>query len=97
MKTSKLHPNVGSSLDDFLVEDGIAAVVDAAAIKRVVALQIEEEMKRGHVSKAALARRMRTSRVAVDRLLDTASGAVTLSTLGRAATALGRRLKVELV
>ena len=97
MKTAKHHPNVGSSLDHFLVEDGIAAEVDAAAIKRVVALQIEDEMKRGHVSKAALARRMRTSRVAVDRLLDTASGAVTLSTLGRAATALGRRLKVELV
>ncbi len=91
MKT-KRHPNVGSTLDDFLVEDGIAAQVDAAAIKRVVALQIEDEMKRSHVSKAALARRMRTSRVAVDRLLDTANGAVTLSTLGRAATALGRRL-----
>jgi hypothetical protein len=69
---------VGSSRDDFLVEDGIAAEVDTAAIKRVVVLQIEDEMKRGHVSKAALARRMRTSRVAVDRLLDTASGAMIL-------------------
>ncbi len=97
MKTAKHHPNVGSSLDDFLNEDDIAAEVDAAAIKRVVALQIEDEMKRCHVSKAALARRMRTSRVAVDRLLNTASGAVTLNTLGRAATALGRRLRVELV
>jgi hypothetical protein len=97
MKTAKHHPNEGSSLDDLLAEDGIAAEVDAAALKRVVALQIEDEMKRGHVSKAALARRMRTSRVAVDRLLDTANGAVTLSTLGRAATALGRHLKVELV
>lgn len=97
MKTGKQHPNVGSSLDDLLAEDGIVAEVDAAALKRVVALQIEEEMKRCHVTKAALARRMRTSRVAVDRLLDTASGAVTLNTLGRAASALGRRLKVELV
>ena len=97
MKTAKHHPNLGSSLDDFLVEDGMAAEVDAAAIKRMVALQIEDEMKRAHVTKAALARRMRTSRVAVDRLLDTTHGAVTLGTLGRAASALGRRLKVELV
>ncbi len=97
MKTSKKHPNVGSSLDDLLAEDDVAAEVNAAALKRVVALQIEDEMKRSHVSKAALARRMRTSRVAVDRLLDTSHGSVTLSTLGRAATALGRRLKVELV
>jgi antitoxin HicB len=97
MKTPKNHPNLGSSLDDLLAEDGVAAEVDAAALKRVVALQIEDEMKRAHVSKASLARRMRTSRVAVDRLLDTTQGSVTLNTLGRAATALGRRLKVELV
>jgi antitoxin HicB len=68
---TKRHPNMGSSLDELLKEDGIAAEVDAAAIKRAVTLQIADQMQRSHVSKADLARRMRTSRMAVDRLLDT--------------------------
>jgi hypothetical protein len=93
----KKHPNIGSSLDDLLDEDGIRADVDAAAIKRVIALQIEDEMRRRKITKASLARRMRTSRMAVDRLLDSSNGSVTLATLGRAASALGRRLKVQLV
>ncbi|MBA3709968.1 MAG: XRE family transcriptional regulator [Planctomycetes bacterium] len=93
----KKHPNIGSSLDELLDADGIRAEVDAAAVKRVIALQIEDEMHRRKISKSSLARRMHTSRMAVDRLLDTTSGSVTLATLGRAASALGRRLKVELV
>jgi hypothetical protein len=93
----KKHPNIGSSFDELLDEDGIRADVDAAAIKRVIALQIEDEMRRRKITKAALARRMRTSRMAVDRLLDSSNGSVTLATLGRAASALGRRLKVQLV
>ena len=93
----KKHPNIGSTLDDLLEKDGVRDAVNATAVKRVLALQIEDEMRRRHISKTALARRMHTSRVAVDRLLDTANGSVTLSTLGRAASALGRRLKVELV
>jgi hypothetical protein len=93
----KNHPNLGSTLDDLLDEDGVKAEVAAAAVKRTLALQIEHEMKRRHISKSTLARRMHTSRVAVDRLLDTANGSVTLNTLGRAAMALGRRLRVDLV
>jgi antitoxin HicB len=93
----KKHPNLGSNLDDLLDEDGVRAKVDAAAVKRVIALQIEDEMRRRKISKATLARRMHTSRVAVDRLLDPTNGSVTLATLGRAASALGRRLKVEMV
>jgi hypothetical protein len=93
----KKHPNLGSTLDSFLEKEGIRTEVDAAAFKRVIALQIADTMRRRKITKAGLARLMNTSRVAVDRLLDTSNGSVTLSTLGRAATALGRRLKVELV
>jgi hypothetical protein len=95
--TKKKHPNIGSTLDEFLREDGTLDEVNAAALKRVIALQIEDEMRRRKITKSALARRMHTSRMAVDRLLDTTNGSVTLSTRGRAASALGRRLSVELV
>jgi antitoxin HicB len=95
--SKKKHPNIGSSLDDLLQEAGILEEVDAAALKRVIALQIEDEMRRRNISKSALAKRMHTSRMAVDRLLDASNGSVTLSTLGRVAAALGRRLNVELV
>jgi DNA-binding Xre family transcriptional regulator len=94
---TKKHPNIGSSLDDLLEEKGILEEVNAAALKRVISLQIEDEMRRRKISKSDLAKRMRTSRMAVDRLLDTTNGSVTLSTLGRVASALGRRLSVELV
>ena len=94
---TKKHPNIGSSLDDLLKEKGILEEVNAAALKRVIALQIEDEMRRRKISKSALAKRMHTSRMAVDRLLDTTNGSVTLSTLGRVASALGRRLNVELI
>ena len=94
---TKKHPNIGSSLDDLLEEKGILEEVNAAALKRVIALQIEDEMRRRKISKSDLAKRMHTSRMAVDRLLDTTNGSVTLSTLGRVASALGRRLSVELV
>ena len=93
----KKHPNLGSNLDDLLAADGVLDEVNAAALKRVVALQIEDEMRRRKITKSALARRMHTSRMAVDRLLDTTNGSVTLGTLGRAASALGRRLHVKLV
>jgi antitoxin HicB len=94
---TKKHPNIGSSLDDLLKEKGILEEVNAAALKRVISLQIEDEMRRRKISKSALAKRMHTSRMAVDRLLDTTNGSVTLNTLGRVASALGRRLSVELV
>lgn len=95
--TIKKHPNLGSSLDDLLAEDGTLADVEAAAVKRVIALQIADRMRRRKISKAALATRMHTSRIAVDRLLDESNRSVTLGTLGKAAAALGCRLRVELV
>jgi DNA-binding phage protein len=95
--TKKKHPNIGPNLDDLLREDGILEEVNAAALKRVIALQIEDEMRRRNISKTALAKRMHTSRMAVDRLLDAKNGSATLNTLMRVATALGRRLSVELI
>ena len=89
--------NIGSSVDSWLREDGIYEEVSAAAIKRVLARQVEAAMKARHFSKAEMARRMRTSRAALDRLLDPDYEAVTLSTLKKAATAVGRELRLELV
>ncbi len=86
----------GSNFDDFLQEEGLLADVEATAIKRVVAYQIELEMQKSKLSKTALAQKMHTSRSALDRLLDPDNVSVTLQTLERAALALGKRLKVEL-
>lgn len=87
---------MGSSLDVFLEEEGIRSEIQAAAIKRVLAYQIAEEMKRKKLSKTELAVRMNTSRSALDRLLDPSNKSVTLATLESAANALGKRLVVEL-
>jgi antitoxin HicB len=89
--------NIGSSVDSWLREEGIYEEVTATAIKRVLARQVEAAMKEKHFSKAEMARRMRTSRAALDRLLDPDYDAVTLSTLRKAATAVGRKLGLELV
>ena len=89
--------NVGSSFDRWLREEGIYEETTAAAIKRVLARQVEAAMKQQHVSKAEMARRMRTSRAALDRLLDPENEGVTLATLQKAATAVGRQIHFELV
>ena len=87
---------LGSSFDDFLEEEGLRAETEAAAIKRVIAYQIEMEMKRAKLTKSAMAERMCTSRSALDRLLDPANVSITLQTLERAAHALGKNLKIKL-
>ena len=89
--------NVGSSFDSWLREEGIYEEVSATAIKRVLARQVEAAMKEKQFSKAEMARRMHTSRAALDRLLDPKYDAVTLSTLRKAAVAVGRELRVELI
>jgi predicted XRE-type DNA-binding protein len=89
--------NVGSSLDDLLQEEGIFEEVSAAAIKRVLARQIVAEMTEQNLTKAAMAQRMQTSRAQLDRLLDPENDSVTLNTLFRAATAVGRQIHLELV
>lgn len=88
---------VGSSLSDLLRETGDYEVVKAAALKRVLAWQIAEAMKAQGITKTAFARRMGTSRSQLDRLLDPDNDEVTLSTLARAAEALGREIRLELV
>jgi predicted XRE-type DNA-binding protein len=87
---------LGSDFDDFLREEGFIDDAEAVAAKRVIAYQIAEEMKKANITKSELAHRMHTSRPVVDRLLDPANRSVTLSTLGRAAAAVGRSLKIEL-
>lgn len=91
---SKRH--MGSSIDDFLKEEGIFEEVQARAIKEVVAWQLEEAMKRRKLSKNKMAALLKTSRTQIDRLLD-ADSDVTLSSLQRAAAAVGRRVLIELV
>ncbi len=88
--------HIGSDFDEFLKQDGLIAECEATAHKRVVAWQIEQEMKRRKISPAKLASRMKTSRNAVDRLLHGDESNVTLQLLEQAASALGRKLKVEL-
>jgi DNA-binding Xre family transcriptional regulator len=88
---------LGSNFDDFLVEEGLLAEVEAVAIKRVIAYQVTELMKEKNLTKTAMAERMETSRAALERLLDPANESVTLQTLERAAMALGKRLRIEFV
>ena len=90
------NEHLGSSFDDFLEEEGLRADVEATAIKRVIAYQIEVEMKQANLSKSAMATKMCPSRTALDRLLDPSNVSVTLQTLERAALALGKSLKIEL-
>ena len=87
----------GSSFDDFLAEDGLLAEVEGVALKRFIAFQLQQEMKRTGLTKTQLASKMETSRSAVDRLLDPENHAVTLRTLERAAGVLGKRLRLELI
>ena len=91
------NPHLGSSLDDFLAEEGLLEEATEHAVKRVLAWQIEREMQARKLTKTAMAKRMETSRAQLDRLLDPANSSVTLHTLQRAAAVLGRRLRLELV
>ena len=88
--------HIGGDFDDFLRDEHLLDDAQATAAKRVIAFQIAQEMKRARLTKSEMAIRMKTSRPAVDRLLDPANRSVTLSTLERAAAAVGKKLKVEL-
>ena len=87
---------IGSNFDEFLRDEQLLDDVEATAIKRVIAFQIAQEMKRCKLTKMEMASRMKTSRAALERLLDPTNPSVTLSTLERAASALGKKLRVEL-
>jgi antitoxin HicB len=89
--------NIGSTFDSWLREEGLYEEVSANAIKRVVARQVEEAMKEKHLTRTEMARRMHTSRAALDRLLDPDYEAITLTTLRKAAAVVGREIRLELV
>jgi antitoxin HicB len=93
----KRFDHSGSSFDSFLEEEGIFDAVDAVAIKRVIAWQLSEAMKAGQLTKKAMAERMGTSRSQLDRLLDPENGAVHLETIAKAARAVGKRLRIDMV
>ena len=90
------NKHIGSDFDEFLRDQGLLDDAESVAAKRVIAFQIAREMERANISQSELARRMKTSRSAVERLLDPANASVTLSTLERAASAVGKRLSVQL-
>lgn len=87
---------MGSSFDDFLDEEGIRGEVEDLALKEIISDQVSAAMRDRGMTKTAMAERMGTSRRQLDRLLDPANPSVTLSTLRRAAQAVGKTLSVEL-
>ena len=87
----------GSDFRDFLNEEGVLGEVEARALKQAMSLQISRLLKEKSLTKTEMAARMKTSRAVVDRLLDASNSSVTLNTLGKAARALGRKIKIELV
>ncbi len=91
-----MSKHAGSSFDEFLTEEGLLSEAEATATKRVIAYQLSQFMDENKLSKSAMARRMQTSRSALDRLLDASNPSVTLRTMDRAARALGKQLRIVL-
>jgi antitoxin HicB len=94
-RNRKRTDHSGSTFDSFLEEQGIREEVEAVAIKRVLAWQLEQAMRKQRKTKQALARQLRTSRSQLDRLLDPRNISVTLDTITRAARALGKRVIIR--
>jgi predicted XRE-type DNA-binding protein len=88
--------HIGSNFDDFLAEEALLEETTAIAVKRVIAWQIEQEMAAQNLTKTSMAKKMHTSRAALNRLLDEADTSLTLTTLASAAAVLGKKIKVEL-
>ncbi len=88
---------IGTNFDDFLAEEGMLAEAEAVAIKRVIAYQLAETMKKEHITKTEMAKRMNTSRSAIDRLLDPLNTSITLATIESAVNAMGKRLQIQMV
>lgn len=95
-KTEQRNPHIGSSVDDFFAEDGLLEEIEAAAVKRVISLELQSELERKQMTKTELARRLETSRSQLDRILDPDNESITLNTLMKAAALLGKRLHVSL-
>ena len=88
---------IGSAFDDFVIEEGIFAEVQAGALKKAVAHQLALAMAAQKLTKVAMAKRMNTSRSQLDRLLDPANESLSLDLLTRAAAAVRRQIRLELV
>src|ERR1700677_1522542 len=95
-KRDKGFDHSGSTFDSFLEEEGIRGEVEAIAVKRVLAWQLEGGMEKPHKTKLAMARELHTSRSQLDRLLDPTNVSVSLDTIARAATALGKRVTIRI-
>jgi antitoxin HicB len=93
---TKKNPHIGSAFEDFLDAEGLLEECTNTALKRVIARQAEQAMQKRGLTKAAMARRMHTSRAALDRLLDPQNTSVTLHTLQRAAAIIGERVHISL-
>ena len=95
----KAHANVhrGSDFRALLTEEGLMPEVEVLALKRVVALQLQEALEQERLTKTELAHRMKTSRAALDRILDPANPSLTVASLGKAAAALGRKVDFKLI
>ena len=93
----KHNKHIGSSLDDFLKEVGILEETRAVALKETLVWQVKQAMEKDKITKVEMAKRMNTSRAALDRLLDPGNASVTLQTLARAARAIRRDLRIELI
>lgn len=91
-----MNEHIGSSFDDFLTEEAMLEEATAVAVKRVIAWQIEQEMSVQKLTKTSMAKKMHTSRAALNRLLDASDTSLTLTTLASAAAVLGKTIKVEL-
>ena len=91
-----MNKHIGGSFDDFLEDEGLLAETESVAIKRVIAFQVAQLMKTNKISKVAMAKQMKTSRSALDRLLDPQNTSITLQTMERAAHVMGKRLRIDL-
>jgi antitoxin HicB len=94
-KKRKVAVHIGSSFDSFLEEEGIRDEVEAVAIKRVLAWQLEQALKEQQKTKQAMAKQLGTSRSQLDRLLDPKNVSVTIATITRAARVLGKRVIIR--
>lgn len=92
----KRNSHTGSDFDDFLKEEKIFDETQAVAVKRVLSFQLEQSMRKSKLTKSAMAKRMGTTRAQLDRLLNPENPSTTLTTVVKAAGALGKRVKISL-
>ena len=96
MTRKRANVHVGTDFEDFLRDEGTLEEATALAVKRVLAWELQKAMKKNDISISELARRMKTSRAVVHRLLDEQDQSVTLATISRAAAVLGRTIQLRL-